>query len=57
MKRTLAKFARACGGRLSGSDAAYTDLVSDSRTLAPQQLFVALKGPCLLYTSPSPRDS
>jgi len=45
MKRTLAEFARACGGRLSGSDAAYTDVVSDSRTLAPQQLFVALKGP------------
>jgi UDP-N-acetylmuramoyl-tripeptide--D-alanyl-D-alanine ligase len=45
MKRTLAEFARACGGRLSGNDAAYTDVVSDSRTLAPQQLFVALKGP------------
>ena len=45
MKRTLAEFARVCGGRLSGSDAAYTDVVSDSRTLAPQQLFVALKGP------------
>ena len=45
MKRTLAEFARACGGRLSGGDAAYTDVVSDSRTLAPQQLFVALRGP------------
>jgi len=45
MKRTLAEFARACGGRLSGSDAAYTDVVSDSRTLSSQQLFVALKGP------------
>ncbi len=45
MKRTLAEFARACGGRLSGHDAAYTDVVSDSRTLAPQQLFVALRGP------------
>ena len=45
MKRTLAEFARACGGRLSGNDAAYTDVVSDSRTLAPQQLFVALRGP------------
>jgi UDP-N-acetylmuramoyl-tripeptide--D-alanyl-D-alanine ligase len=44
MKRTLADFARACGGRLHGADAAYTDVVSDSRTLAPQQLFVALKG-------------
>ena len=45
MKRTLAEFARACGGRLSGNDAVYTDVVSDSRTLSPQQLFVALKGP------------
>jgi UDP-N-acetylmuramoyl-tripeptide--D-alanyl-D-alanine ligase len=45
MKRTLAEFARACGGRLSGNDAAYTDVVSDSRTLSSQQLFVALKGP------------
>ena len=45
MKRTLAEFARACGGRLSGNDAAYTDVVSDSRTLAPHRLFVALKGP------------
>jgi len=45
MKRTLAEFARACGGRLSGNDAAYSDVVSDSRTLAPQQLFVALRGP------------
>src|SRR5947208_2697140 len=45
MKRTLAEFARACGGRLSGADAAYTDVVSDSRTLAPQQLFIALRGP------------
>ncbi|HUE47611.1 MAG TPA: Mur ligase family protein, partial [Steroidobacteraceae bacterium] len=45
MKRTLAEFARACGGRLSGGDAAYTDVVSDSRTLSSQQLFVALRGP------------
>ena len=45
MKRTLAEFARACGGRLVGPDAAYTDVVSDSRTLERGQLFVALKGP------------
>ena len=44
MKRTLADFARACGGLLHGADATYSDVVSDSRTLAPQQLFVALKG-------------
>jgi UDP-N-acetylmuramoyl-tripeptide--D-alanyl-D-alanine ligase len=45
MKRTLSEFARACGGRLSGADAPYTDVVSDSRTLERGQLFVALKGP------------
>ena len=45
MKRTLVAFARACDGRLTGEDAAYTDVVSDSRTLKPRQLFVALKGP------------
>jgi UDP-N-acetylmuramoyl-tripeptide--D-alanyl-D-alanine ligase len=45
MKRTLAEFAHACGGTLSGADASYTDVVSDSRTLTPGQLFVALRGP------------
>ncbi|GAC1458603.1 MAG: UDP-N-acetylmuramoyl-tripeptide--D-alanyl-D-alanine ligase [Steroidobacteraceae bacterium] len=45
MKRTLFSFAQACGGTLAGTDAAYTDVVSDSRTLEPGQLFVALKGP------------
>jgi len=45
MKRTLAEFARACGGRLSGADAAFTDVVSDSRKLTGGQLFVALSGP------------
>jgi UDP-N-acetylmuramoyl-tripeptide--D-alanyl-D-alanine ligase len=45
MKRTLAAFAQACGGRLEGADAAFTDVVSDSRTLESGQLFVALKGP------------
>ena len=44
MKRTLAEFARACGGVLRGADAAYTDVVSDSRSLQPGQLFVALRG-------------
>jgi UDP-N-acetylmuramoyl-tripeptide--D-alanyl-D-alanine ligase len=44
MKRTLAEFARACGGTLHGVDAAYTDVWSDSRTLEPRQLFVALHG-------------
>jgi hypothetical protein len=45
MKRTLAEFARLCGGRLTGADAAFSDVVSDSRTLAAGQLFVALSGP------------
>jgi UDP-N-acetylmuramoyl-tripeptide--D-alanyl-D-alanine ligase len=45
MKRTLAEFARACGGALAGADAPYTDVVSDSRTLTAGQLFVALRGP------------
>jgi UDP-N-acetylmuramoyl-tripeptide--D-alanyl-D-alanine ligase len=43
--RTLGSFAQACGGRLSGADGPYTDVVSDSRTLQSGQLFVALKGP------------
>ena len=45
MKRTLAEFAQACGGRLQGADAPFTDVVSDTRGLAPGQLFVALSGP------------
>jgi UDP-N-acetylmuramoyl-tripeptide--D-alanyl-D-alanine ligase len=45
MKRTLEEFTRACGGRLQGADGAFTDVVSDSRTLKRGQLFVALQGP------------
>jgi UDP-N-acetylmuramoyl-tripeptide--D-alanyl-D-alanine ligase len=45
LARTLSAFARACGGRLSGADATFTEVVSDSRTLEAGQLFVALKGP------------
>ncbi|HLY53477.1 MAG TPA: UDP-N-acetylmuramoyl-tripeptide--D-alanyl-D-alanine ligase [Steroidobacteraceae bacterium] len=45
MKRTLAEFARLAGGRLAGADRAYTDVVSDSRTLKAGQLFIALRGP------------
>ena len=45
LERTLSAFARACGGRLSGTDGPYTDVVSDSRTLRRGQLFVALRGP------------
>jgi UDP-N-acetylmuramoyl-tripeptide--D-alanyl-D-alanine ligase len=45
LKRMLAEFARVCGGQLHGADAAYTDVVSDSRMLQARQLFVALRGP------------
>jgi UDP-N-acetylmuramoyl-tripeptide--D-alanyl-D-alanine ligase len=45
VRRTLAEFARAAGGRLAGADATYTEVVSDTRTLKPRQLFIALKGP------------
>ncbi len=45
MKRTLAEFAQLCGGRLEGADGAFTEVVSDSRTLKRGQLFVALSGP------------
>src|SRR6516164_9127700 len=45
LHRSLSGFAQLCGGRLSGADAPYTDVVSDSRTLQSGQLFVALNGP------------
>ena len=45
MKRTLAEFARACGGELVGADRAYTGVSTDTRTLKPGELFVALRGP------------
>jgi UDP-N-acetylmuramoyl-tripeptide--D-alanyl-D-alanine ligase len=45
MKRTLGDFAQACGGQLLGQDRAYTGVSTDSRTIAPGELFVALHGP------------
>jgi UDP-N-acetylmuramoyl-tripeptide--D-alanyl-D-alanine ligase len=45
MKRTLAEFARACGGEVLGTDRAYTGVSTDTRTLRPGELFVALRGP------------
>jgi UDP-N-acetylmuramoyl-tripeptide--D-alanyl-D-alanine ligase len=45
MKRTLADFARACGGELVGADRAYSGVSTDTRTLKPGELFVALRGP------------
>jgi UDP-N-acetylmuramoyl-tripeptide--D-alanyl-D-alanine ligase len=45
MNRTLADFARACGGELGGPDRAYTGVSSDTRSIKPGELFVALRGP------------
>jgi UDP-N-acetylmuramoyl-tripeptide--D-alanyl-D-alanine ligase len=45
MKRTLSDAARAVGGQLVGDDHRYGDVASDSRTLEPGALFVALRGP------------
>jgi UDP-N-acetylmuramoyl-tripeptide--D-alanyl-D-alanine ligase len=45
MKRTLAAFASACGGRLLGADRAFGTVSTDTRTVAPGDLFVALRGP------------
>jgi UDP-N-acetylmuramoyl-tripeptide--D-alanyl-D-alanine ligase len=45
MKRTLAEFARLAAGSLSGGDRAYSNVVSDTRTLKAGELFIALRGP------------
>ena len=45
MKRTLAEFARACGGELVGTERAYSGVSTDTRTLKHGELFVALRGP------------
>jgi UDP-N-acetylmuramoyl-tripeptide--D-alanyl-D-alanine ligase len=45
MKATLSDFARSCDGRLLGADAAFSGVSSDSRTVNPGELFVALSGP------------
>ena len=45
MKRTLSDAAHALGGRLIGEDRPYGAVATDSRTLAPGTLFVALRGP------------
>ncbi len=55
MKRTLAEFARLCGGRLEGADAAFSEVVSDSRKLERGQLFLALRGRASTATSSSAR--
>ncbi len=43
--RTLASFAKSCGGELIGADRAYGGVSSDTRTIKPGELFVALRGP------------
>ena len=45
MKRTLGEAARVVGGELTGEDRPYGCVCTDSRTLKPGALFVALRGP------------
>ena len=45
MQRTLKDAAQAVGGRLIGEDHPYGAVATDSRTLNPGSLFVALRGP------------
>ena len=45
MKRTLRDAAAAVGGELVGEDRPYGAVATDSRTLMPGSLFVALRGP------------
>jgi UDP-N-acetylmuramoyl-tripeptide--D-alanyl-D-alanine ligase len=45
VRRTLEEFARACGGERMGADRAFTGVSTDTRTLQPGELFVALRGP------------
>ena len=45
MKRTLADAARALGAVLAGEDRPFGPVSSDTRTLGPGELFVALRGP------------
>ncbi len=44
MNRDLAELARVTGGRLEGANAAFGTVSTDSRTLEPGSLFVALSG-------------
>ena len=45
MKRTLSDFAQQCGGELRGADRSFSGVCSDTRTLKPGELFIALRGP------------
>ena len=44
MKRTLRHFAALCGGRYAGNDLPWTAVNNDTRTLAPGQIYIALRG-------------
>jgi UDP-N-acetylmuramoyl-tripeptide--D-alanyl-D-alanine ligase len=45
MKALLSQFAAACGGKLVGADGPYEGVSTDTRTIKPGELFVALRGP------------
>ena len=45
MKRTLRDFASLCGGRYAGADLAYSGVGTDTRTLSPGEIYLALRGP------------
>ncbi len=45
MTRSLAEFARLCGGSLQGDDRAWSAVVTDTRTIKPGELYLALRGP------------
>src|SRR5580658_8386687 len=45
MNPTLGAFAQSCGGRLFGPDSGFSGVSTDSRTINPGELFVALSGP------------
>ncbi len=45
MKRRLQHFAHLCGGRLEGEDRLYTGVSTDTRRIAPGELYLALRGP------------
>ena len=54
---TLREVARITGGRLIGDpDAIITEVITDSRTVIPGALFVALRGDALLDDLSAPAD-
>lgn len=45
MKRTLRDLAASCGGRYDGADTTYVGVGTDTRTLQPGEVYLALRGP------------